>query len=132
MTHDEVQAWLDRYVDAWQTYDPAAIGDLFAEDATYRYHAYDPEPVSGRAAIVAALLVAEDKDAPGTWTAQYAPYVVEGDRAVAVGESHYFRPDGSPRTVYYNLWTLRFDGEGRCTEFVEYHNELPARLGGQG
>ena len=42
------------------------------------------------------------------------------------------QPDGSPRTVYYNLWTLRFDGDGRCTEFVEYFNELPKRLGGGG
>ena len=130
MTHDDVQTWLDRYVDAWRTYDPAAIGDLFAEDATYRYHAYDPEPVSGRAAIVADWT--EDKDDPADWKAHYEPYVVEGDRAVAIGESHYFEPDGSPRTVYYNLWTLRFDGDGRCVDFVEYFNELPKRLGGAG
>lgn len=31
MTHDDVQDWLDRYVVAWRTYDPAAIGELFAE-----------------------------------------------------------------------------------------------------
>jgi hypothetical protein len=35
LTHDDVQRWLDAYVDAWRTYDPAAIGALFAEDATY-------------------------------------------------------------------------------------------------
>ena len=38
MTHDDVQAWLDDYVDAWHTYDPAAIAALFTEDATYAYH----------------------------------------------------------------------------------------------
>jgi hypothetical protein len=30
-------------VDAWRTYDPAAIGTLFAEDATYAYHPYDED-----------------------------------------------------------------------------------------
>src|SRR3712207_9125960 len=41
LTHDALQRWLDAYVDAWRTYDPAAIGALFAEDATYAYHPYD-------------------------------------------------------------------------------------------
>ena len=55
MTHDAVQRWLDAYVDAWRTYDPAAIGALFAEDAIYAYHPYDKgeEIVRGREAIVA-------------------------------------------------------------------------------
>ena len=42
------QAWLDRYVAAWKSYDPTAIGDLFSDDAKYRYHPED-EPVVGRA-----------------------------------------------------------------------------------
>ncbi len=96
MTHDDVQGWLDRYVEAWHSYDPAAIGDLFAEDATYRYHAYDPEPVAGRDAIVADWL--DGQDAPGSWEAHYEPFAVEGERAVAVGESRYLKPDGSQRT----------------------------------
>jgi hypothetical protein len=32
------QRWLDVYVDAWRTYDRAAIGRLFSEDVEYRYH----------------------------------------------------------------------------------------------
>ncbi len=125
MTREDVQRWLDDYVSAWRTYDPVAIGELFGADATYRYHAYD-EPVTGRDAIVADWL--ESPDAAGTWEAHYEPFAVEGDRAVAIGESQYRDPDGSFRTLYYNLWTLRFDGEGRCTDFVEYYNELPERL----
>lgn len=122
MTHDDVQVWLDHYVEAWRTYDPALIADLFGEGATYAYHPYDA-PVVGRDAIVADWL--EHPDDPKSWKAQYEPYVVEGDRAVAVGESTYFLADGSRRTVYYNLWTLRFDDEGRCIDFVEYFMELP-------
>ncbi|MCD6031490.1 MAG: hypothetical protein K0S78_3664 [Thermomicrobiales bacterium] len=38
-----VAAWVERYVNAWETNDPTAIGDLFAEHA--RYHpAPDTEP----------------------------------------------------------------------------------------
>jgi SnoaL-like domain len=38
VTHDDVQAWLDAYVEAGHTCDPAAIAALFTDDATYTYH----------------------------------------------------------------------------------------------
>ena len=126
MTHDDVQRWLDRYIAAWQTYDQAEIADLFSTDATYRYHPYDDEPVTGRDAIVADWV--EDQDEAGTWDAWYKPYAVDGDRAVAIGESRYTKPDGSLQDLYYNLWTLRFDADGRCVDFVEYFMPLPDKM----
>lgn len=51
LTREAVQAWLDAYVRAWETYDAADVEALFTEDAEYRYHPYD-EPESGRAKIV--------------------------------------------------------------------------------
>jgi hypothetical protein len=126
MTHDQVQDWLDRYVAAWRSYDPAAIGDLFAAEASYRYHPWDDEPVLGREAIVANWL--DDRDEPGTWEAWYRPYAVEGDRASVIGESRYTNADGTLRDLYYNHWTVRFDADGRCIEFVEYFMSLPERL----
>jgi hypothetical protein len=33
-----VSRWLEAYVRAWETHDPHAIGELFAEDATYAWH----------------------------------------------------------------------------------------------
>jgi hypothetical protein len=51
---------------------------------------------------------------------------VDGDRAVAVGQTSYLDDDGSQRTRFYNVWLLRFDGDDRCAEFVEYWRELPA------
>src|SRR6478672_4578311 len=117
MTHDDVQRWLERYVAAWTTYDPVAIGELFSEDAHYRYHAWD-DPLVGRAAIVADWLA--NKDAPGTYDAHYDVGTLDDARATAMGESRYTNPDGSFRTLYYNLWALRFDGHGQCAEFVEY------------
>jgi len=121
MTRDDVQTWLDRYVGAWRSYDPAAIGELFAADATYKYHPYDDEAIVGREAIVANWL--ESPDSAGSWDAGYEPWAVDGDRAVTVGESRYLEADGSTRTVFHNIWTLRFDDDGRCSEFVEYFME---------
>jgi hypothetical protein len=93
MTREEVQAWLDRYIEAWSSYDAGAIGDLFSDDARYRYHPSD-EGFVGREAIVRAWLEpsgdASTRDEPGTWEARYEPFAVDGDRAVAVGSSRYF------------------------------------------
>ena len=120
-----IQAWLDRYVDAWRTYDPALISDLFAEDAEYRYHPHD-EPVRGRDAIVAAWTepvgTESGRDEPGTYDARYEPWLVDRDRAVAVGWSRYWT-DASRSTVhdvYDNCFLLRFDDRGRCRSFTEW------------
>jgi ketosteroid isomerase-like protein len=127
MTRDDVQAWLDRYVAAWRSYDPAAIGDLFSADATYAYHPYDPagEILRGREAIVADWLA--NRDDPASWEATYEPYAVDGDRAVAIGRSSYVASADAPARTYWNNWLLRFDDEGRCREYIEYFMTEPRR-----
>ncbi len=123
MTRDDVQDWLDRYVAAWRSYDPAAIGDLFSEDADYRYHPWD-EPLRGRAAIVADWVApdgsASTRDEPGSWDARYEPYAVDGSRAVAVGWSRYFAKGETPEKLYHNVYLLEFDAERRCRQFTEF------------
>jgi ketosteroid isomerase-like protein len=111
------QRWLDAYVDAWRTYDADSIGALFSEDVEYRYHPWD-EPVRGRAALVEDWL--GDRDEPGSWSADYHPWLVSGDDAVAVGVSRYFASDGKTlEREYHNVFLCRFDAEGRCREFTE-------------
>jgi SnoaL-like protein len=117
MTRERLQAWLDAYVAAWRSYDRDAIADLFAAGATYRYHPYD-DPEQGRDAIVEDWL--EDPDEPGSWEAGYEPLLVEGDRAIATGETRY--ADGQ---TFSNLFVLEFDGEGRCHSFTEWFMEQP-------
>jgi hypothetical protein len=122
-----VERWLERYVAAWKSYDPSAIGDLFAVDAVYRYHPWDEgdEVVHGREAIVASWL--EDTDASGSWNASYRPWLVAGDRAVALGVSRYLAADGETvAREYHNAFLLRFDAEQRCTEFTELYAERPS------
>ncbi len=130
MTHDEVQAWLDRYIGAWAADDAAAIGDLFTEDARYRYHPSD-EGFAGRHAIVRAWTEpsgdASTRDEPGTWDAHYEPFAVDGDRAVAVGWSRYYT-DASKTTVtdvWDNAYLLEFGSDGRCRSFTEFFVERP-------
>jgi ketosteroid isomerase-like protein len=125
VTRADVQAWLDRYVAAWTSYDPDAIRALFAEDAEYRYHPWD-EPTRGREAILRGWLepsgAASTRDAPGTWEAHYEPYAVEGQRAVTIGETVYrAEPGGTIDRRYANAWLLEFDDAGRCRSFTEYY-----------
>jgi hypothetical protein len=46
--------------------------------------------------------------------------VVEGQRAVAEGTTSY-----ANGVFFWNLWTLRFDAEDRCVEFVEWFMVRP-------
>jgi hypothetical protein len=117
MDHATVQDWLDRYIAAWRSYDREAIGDLFTTDATYQYHPWD-EPVRGREAIVNEWT--EDQDDPDEWQASYAPFAVEGGRAVATGTSIY--DDGKqPRREFHNVFLLDFAPDGRVSRFTEIY-----------
>ena len=117
-----VAAWLQRYVDAWKSYDREAITGLFGEEAEYRYHPYD-EPVVGRSAIVDSWL--DDLDEPGTYDAHYEPVAIEGDVAVARGTSTYFDDSGKVEKIYDNLYLMAFDEDGRCIDFTEWFMKRP-------
>lgn len=120
MTHDEVQAWLDRYIAAWASNDGADIRALFTEDAIYSYRPWESEEhtVTGRQAIIDSWL--EHPADPSMWEASYRPYVVEGNRAVAVGWSRYFAIKDLPERLFHNAYLLEFDGAGRCSSFHEF------------
>jgi hypothetical protein len=131
MDHETAQGWLNRYVDAWLSYDPDDIADLFTEDIAYRYHPYD-EPIVGRGAVVASWLgedesgVASTRDAPGTYEAEYSPVAVDGDTVVATGTSRYREAPGGPIVrTYENCFIIRLNPEARCREFTEYYLRRP-------
>ena len=123
----QVQRWLDAYTDAWLTYDPGAIGALFADDAEYRWHPWDEggAVARGREAIVAVWL--ENRDAAGTYRGAYRPLLVQGDQAITVGMSFYYTDDTQATLdrAYHNLWVLRFGDDGRCREFTEWYMQAP-------
>jgi hypothetical protein len=113
-----VQKWLDDYVSAWKSYDAAAIGALFSQDAQYRYNPYD-EPMNGREAIVTGWL--DDRDTPDTYSGEYKPILINGNTAVSRGSSLYYQADGKTlERQFDNIFVLQFDDEGRCQDFCEW------------
>ena len=116
MNEADAASWVDRYVRAWESNDPVAIGDLFAENATYRQRP-DDDPWQNRDGIVAGWL--GTKDDPGTWTFRSEVLAAAGDLALVRGWTHY----ADPPADYHNLWVLHFDDEKRCVDFTEWWME---------
>ena len=112
MDVDHVRRWVDAYQAAWASNDPADIEVLFTADARYRHRPYH-DPITGRDAIVSDWL--QHRDEPGSWRAEFAPLVVHDDLAVVTGDVDY---DDGDR--FSNLWVLRFEADGRCSEFTEW------------
>ena len=136
MDRSMVQAWLDRYRHAWETYDPAEIGSLFSADAIYRYHPWDDgrDVMRGRESIVASWVTpqgaASGRDTPGSYEARYEPFAVDGSRAVAVGSSTYWTDATRAvvRDIYHNVFLLEFDADGRCRSFSELFAKQPSSV----
>lgn len=121
MTHDQVQKWLDNYVTAWRSSDQDSISALFSADAVYGYRPWDSEKttIEGNEEIVASWL--ENPDDPSQWEASYTPYVVSGDRAVAIGSTTYSATDAHAERTYHNAFILLFDDTGKCRAFHEFY-----------
>ncbi|MGV9775743.1 nuclear transport factor 2 family protein [Streptosporangium sp. NPDC003464] len=116
-----VATWIDGYVQAWNSNDPAHIGALFTEDATYCTAPFQP-PWRGRGQIVERWL--EARDEPGETTFDWRPVTVTDEVAIIQGTTAY------PDRAYSNLWVIRLDPEGRCREFTEWWMEHPASPAG--
>ena len=118
MTLDDVARWLDRYSEAWRTYDPDQIRSLFSADAELWDHPWE-DPIVGPDAIVEDWL--GDRDPDGTYESRYEPWAVDGDRAVGVGTSTY-HAEGRLR-VFHNAFLLEFDERGACRSFRDIYLE---------
>jgi ketosteroid isomerase-like protein len=115
---DQAQRWIDGYLAAWASNDPAAITALFTPDAAYRDRPF-AAPKIGHAAITADWI--ERKDEPGTWQAWLEPLLVHDDTAIVTGKVDYTNGNR-----YANLWVIRFGDDGRAAEFTEWWMDRPA------
>jgi hypothetical protein len=125
MDREAVQDWLTRYVEAWRGNAHEPIEALFTDDAVYRYRPYggDEHAAVGLAEVVESWL--EEPDAPDSWEAEYRVFAADGERAVAVGSSHYRAVGDEPARTFHNCFLLRFAADGRCSEFTEFYMEEP-------
>jgi tRNA (guanine37-N1)-methyltransferase len=112
-----VEDWIGRYVRAWSSNDPEAIGELFTEDADYFTAPYR-EPWHGRDAIVREWL--GHRDESGTWTFEHEVLGVDGGRAFVRGFTRYTAPDDPDPGPFSNLWVIELAADGRASRFVEW------------
>jgi hypothetical protein len=120
MDRASVQAWLDRYVDAWQRNEAGPIEALFTDDAVYRFAPFGDQYVArGSHEIVKGWL--DNPDPTGSWEAHYEPFAIDGNRAVATGTSHYLPTHPSGDRTYHNVYLLEFAPDGRCSSFTELY-----------
>jgi hypothetical protein len=60
------------------------------------------------------------KDEPGTWTFEYDVLAVENEAGIVRGLTQYKE---EPPKVYSNIWLIRINEMGECTEFTEWWME---------
>lgn len=113
---ERLNAWMDGYVNAWSENDPEAIAALFTDNAIY-----DPQTADGEWDGIDEIVEqwTDIGDDPDNWEFQWLPIVENDELAVVVGRTRYHNP---PMT-YRNLFVIRFNDQGLCTDFTEWYIE---------
>ena len=96
----------------------AAAPRLFTQDAAYSCEPYS-RSWRGQDEIVCQWL--DRKDEPGQAQFTWHPLAGTSEVAIIQGETAY----PSEGHTYSNLWVIRLDAEGRCTEFTEWWMRHP-------
>lgn len=106
------RAWVEGYVRAWTSNDPAEIRALFTDDAEYR-----TEPWLGPTTTAdgIAAMWQERFDEPGTWEFEWDIAGIDGGRAFVQGVTRYAKG-----TVYSNLWVIDLADDGRARRYTEW------------
>ncbi|MGH2787224.1 MAG: YybH family protein [Actinomycetota bacterium] len=120
MDRRDVERWMEGYLHAWDSNDPEDVGRLFSDDARY-YTAPHREPWTGRNGIVSGWI--DHRDQPGTWEFRYEVLGIDGEVAFVRGWTLYHATSEEAESAHSNLWVIRLDGEGRCSEFIEWWME---------
>jgi hypothetical protein len=120
MNEERYRSWVERYVRAWNTNEPGDIEELFAEKGSYLTEPY-ASPWVGSDEIARQWI--DRKDEPGETRFDYEVLVSNDDIGIVKGQTLY-KSDGSR---YDNLWEVRLDPDGRCTEFVEWWMKRPEK-----
>ena len=113
---ERLDAWMDGYIAAWTSNDPAEIAALFTPDAVY-----DPQTAVGELHGIGEIVdfwleAGDDED---DWDFEWVPVVETDEVAIVTGATNYVDPAAS----YRNLFIIRFAPDGRCQDFTEWYIE---------
>jgi ketosteroid isomerase-like protein len=112
---EDVSRWLRAYESAWRTAGTDALADLFASDVVYVPSPW-AQPLRGLAAL--SRFWEGERDGPDeVFELRSEIVALEGSVAV-VRVSVDYEDVTSGR--WRDLWVLRFDAQGLCTEFEEW------------
>ena len=114
MDRDQLADWVERYERAWREPGTEGLDELFTPEASYSTAPY-AEPHRGLAAI--REMWDEERDPSQEFSMESEVLAVEGDLGVVRLTVDYRKPR---RQQYRDLWVIRLDGEGRCSQFEEW------------
>ncbi len=113
-----VTDWVEGYKKAWASNAREDIAALFAEDSKY-YTSPFADPWEGRDNIVQTWI--DHGDSPGDYTFRYEVLGTSDNAGIVRGWTVY----KNPAREYSNIWLIRFDKDGKATEFTEWFREKP-------
>ena len=116
VSHVQATAWIDAYVHAWQTTEPADIAALYADDAEAYELPYDTSWV-GLPEIIAGWRERMPWQ-EGGWTFTGEVVALTGDTFVVSGLGVYEKLG-----TFENLWVVTLNDAGKCTMFRMWNNE---------
>ena len=110
------QRWLDGYIRAWESKDPADVRAIFTDDAEYWFRPNDPAPTRGIDAIVAMWGEPESADP------QHDLRVLIENPELGIITGTIVYPGGES---YANLWEAHLAPDCRAHRFVEWYMTPP-------
>jgi hypothetical protein len=115
MDPETFSSWLDAYGRAWETGDPQAAADLFAEDAAYYETPFD-EPMRGREEIAEYWSgVPRSQD-----DVRFSYEILAASEGIAHWSADFVRVPARVPVRLDGILLAKLDAEGRCTEFREW------------
>ena len=117
LSESALEAWLQKYGAAWETFDAAAAGALFTSDATYQDVPFDPA-MQGRAAIEEYWRT-ETADQSGV-KFESKVIAVKGDTGVAHWSATFKLKSTGATIMLDGIFVLEFDKSGQCRSLREW------------
>ena len=118
-----LEDWIERYIAAARSDDPALIKALFTEDARY-FDGPFGEPWKGHEEILEKWVAQSDTD----YEFQVSHQVVAVDGSLGVAEMEYAYEGPGYKRTYRNVWLIELDDDGRARTFKDYWVEDPATV----